>query len=61
LDKLQSAKNLRDRAGHYLRLARSISADEDVARFEALAAEADQAAALMEDEEDSLPAAQRLK
>jgi hypothetical protein len=53
---LQSSRKLRDMAGHYLRLARSISSAEDVARFEALAAEADQAATLMEDEEDSLSA-----
>jgi len=48
-----SSQHLRDKASRYYLLARSITSTRDIAHFEALGAEADQAAAEMEAEEDA--------
>ena len=53
LEKMVSSQHLRDKASRYYLLARSITSTRDIAHFEALGAEADQAAAEMEAEEDA--------
>ena len=53
LEKMVSSEHLRDKASRYYLLARSITSTRDIAHFEALGAEADQAAAEMEAEEDA--------
>jgi hypothetical protein len=53
LEKMVSSQQLRDKAGRYYQLARSITSTRDIAHFEALGAEVDQAAADMEAEEDA--------
>jgi hypothetical protein len=53
LEKMVSSQQLRDKASRYYQLARSITSTRDIAHFEALGAEVDQAAANMEAEEDA--------
>jgi hypothetical protein len=53
LEKMVSSQDLRDKASRCYLLARSITSTRDIAHFEALGAEADQAAAEMEAEEDA--------
>jgi hypothetical protein len=53
LEKMVSSQHLRDKASRCYLLARSITSTRDIAHFEALGAEADQAAAEMEAEEDA--------
>jgi hypothetical protein len=53
LEKMVSSQQLRDKASRYYQLARSITSTRDIAHFEALGAEVDQAAADMEAEEDA--------
>jgi len=60
LDNLQSSESFATRPGTTSGWRAPISAADDVSHFEALAAEADQAAALMEDKEDSLSGEKRV-